>query len=266
MLVHLTARLEFGREPLSVEARHELWRRLRDRWPDAAAASLLPEHLHMLAPTNDPARERARLARVLGAAFRGQGPAVWRRIPEPTRIQDRAHLKRQIRYVHLNPTRARLVGDPLEWPWSTHRGVVGAEVDPWVTADSLARRLGEQRVGFEERFHAHVSGDPSAAVGGTPFPIPAPPRVVAAEPLAVIVRAALAATPWSRESERLRNIVVLAHHQGWSDTEAIAEACGVTPRTVRRLRDTPPPSAAVLLCLGDFRLQRGSRPLQLRRR
>lgn len=260
--MHLTAKLEFGREPLDVESRHELWQRLRSRYADVAAACLMPEHLHALAPTKDPSRERARLAYVLGAAFRGQGPELWRRIPEPTVIRDRQHLYRQIRYVHLNPTRAGLVGDPLEWPWSTHRGVVGAEVDPWVTADSLARRLGEQRVGFEQRFHEHVSGDPSAAVGSTPFPVPAPARIVAAEPLAAIRRAALAATPWSLESERRRTLVVLAVHQGWSDPEAIAELCGISQRSVRRLRASDPPHPAALLCLGDTRLQRGARPLR----
>ena len=35
------------------------------------------------------------------------------------------------RYIHLNPFRARLVQQPLEYPWSSYRIYGGLEQDPW---------------------------------------------------------------------------------------------------------------------------------------
>jgi hypothetical protein len=49
---------------------------------------------------------------------------------------------RQVRYVHLNPCRDRFANDPLVPVWSTHRGAIGGEVDPWVSAERLSRALG----------------------------------------------------------------------------------------------------------------------------
>ena len=38
-----------------------------------------------------------------------------------TKIRDAAHLAQAIRYVERNPTKARLVRDPRDWPWSSAR-------------------------------------------------------------------------------------------------------------------------------------------------
>ena len=74
-----------------------------------------------------------------------------------------------MRYTVLNPSRAGIVDDPLSWPWSTHRDVVGAIADPWVTAERLGAALGS-RMASAQDIHAYVSGDPSVAIAGTPFP------------------------------------------------------------------------------------------------
>src|SRR5208283_2925907 len=85
-------------------------------------------------------------------------------------IPDFHHLKRQIRYVHLNPCRSRLVRDPMEWEWSTHRDVLGAVGEAWVDLPQLHRIWGARDDEFRRIFHAYVSGDPSALVEGTPLP------------------------------------------------------------------------------------------------
>jgi putative transposase len=41
-----------------------------------------------------------------------------------------AYLLEVCRYVELNPVRARLVGEPLAWPWSSYRAHVGQEASP----------------------------------------------------------------------------------------------------------------------------------------
>jgi REP element-mobilizing transposase RayT len=40
-----------------------------------------------------------------------------------------------LRYVHLNPVKARIVADPAEYPWSSHRAYLGTESISWLTTD-----------------------------------------------------------------------------------------------------------------------------------
>jgi hypothetical protein len=40
-----------------------------------------------------------------------------------------------VRYIHLNPVRAGMVGRPVEFLWSGHRHYLGEEVLPWLTSD-----------------------------------------------------------------------------------------------------------------------------------
>jgi hypothetical protein len=256
-LIHVAAHALPGATPFAEpEARWWTWHRLRAAWPEARAACLMLDHLHLI--TRDELEAaRSRLGAILSGFTRRAGARrIWAPLELGRIIPDAKHLARQIRYVHLNPPRAQLAKDPLAWACSTHRGAVGAEVDPWVSADTLAEELEWPRLGFEERFHAYVSGDPSVDVAGTPFPSPAVRRDWPSVPLDRIVLAGLSATPWSPASERRERIVELAVSQGWRDSRVIARALGVTERAVRRIRARADDEAsrAALLCLGDARL------------
>lgn len=58
-----------------------------------------------------------------------------------------------LRYVHRNPVRARLVTNPEEYPWSSHRVYLGEANVPWVVTTSLEwfSRNREQAVEFYTR-------------------------------------------------------------------------------------------------------------------
>src|SRR6185436_8994422 len=130
MMIHLTARAHPGLKPLASPGKcFWLWPRLRELFASALAACLMPDHLHLLLAARDPSKERTRLAHLLGAMSRYQFPDAGWSVAEPTEIRDWQHLKRNVRYVHLNPCRAGLVSDPLSWLCSTHRGLIGAAVD-----------------------------------------------------------------------------------------------------------------------------------------
>lgn len=259
MIFHFVATPLPGHKPLA-DAATAWWLmgRLRAAFPDALAACLMPDHPHLIAPCDDPRVARVRLARVLGMlAVRKRARRLFEEVPEPRLIPDSKHLARQIRYVHLNPCRNGLVSDPLSWPWSTHRGLVGAEVDPWVTPGRLAAALGRSEAGFSEWLHRYVSGDPAVRVEGTRYPTTADPSAAPRVPLESVWRAALAATPWSPAQHRRQIFAGLAMHQGWRQTQLLAEIIGVSPRSVRRLtaaarRETA--ERAATLCLGDSRL------------
>ena len=257
MFWHLTAHAVAGARPLeSAEACAALWASLRRNFPQAIAACLMPDHVHLLVEAADRDEARRTLSRCLAGLARrtGRGRA-WQRVPDPVPIRDARHLARQVRYVHLNPCRAGLVDDPLCWPWSTHRGAVGAELDPWVSPARLSALLRHREAGFARWLHDYVSGDPSVHPTGTPFPEPAAPASVPVVSLADIAAAARAAMP-RRAPLRNQIFVQLALHQGWRDAQLIAKAGGLGVEQVRRLKKRGTPLLHIgALCLGDARLR-----------
>jgi hypothetical protein len=111
-----------------------LWDRVVGAAPGLAALVLMPDHLHLL----HAADVRIALARALSgytrwlARRRGpRGPLI-RPIEAPEPLRDDGKIRRNVRYVHLNPCRGNLVRDPLAWPLSTHRDAVGLAPFPAV--------------------------------------------------------------------------------------------------------------------------------------
>lgn len=267
MNIHLTAR------PTHLPVRltqHEvaswLWPRLRRAFPLALACVLMPGHPHLVTPVDDTHDGWRRFKNVISGLRRSSNPGAlirWEPLPPPDVLGDRPKTRRMSRYVTLNPSRARLVEDPLQWPWSTHRDVMGATVDPWVEAERLAGALGFDPRGFAEDFHRYVSSAPSVCVAGTPPPQPATPTPIALQPLHELLAAAASATRCCPADVRRRGptrelFLALALRHGWDDSRRLAELCGVAPRTIRwRRRHLSGTGLQVAqLCLGDARLRR----------
>ena len=267
MLVHLVARTYGGKPAFpTFEAARWMWDSLRQAFAEALAAVLMPAHLHVITEIVSATAARLSFARILGSSSRFHSPSEedpirWQPVPQPKAIEGPEHLRRQVRYVALNPCRDKLVRDPLEWLWSTHRDVAGAVADPWVTAPRLARALDENVRGFADSFHRYVSGDRSCDVRGTLPPRTPRPSECARFPLERIMTAAAAATRAPLEAARASGptrttFVLLAQRQGWTDAGLLARACGMTTRGIRDLRakECPDLVAAATLCLGDDRL------------
>jgi len=258
MFLHATARALPGLRPFESDAAaRRLMECLRRAWPSALAASVMPNHLHLVVEAEDAARERARLARAAAAFSRHLGRGrIWVPIPEPTRVADCRHLQRTVRYVLLNPCRAGLVSDPLCWPHSTLRGVLGAEYDAWVSAAELAAALGP-RPEFRDWFHRYVAADSRIPPEARKLLRPARPSEVPCVLLSDIVAASVCATPWSPPSVQRLAVVLLARSQGWRDMASLTSASGLSERQIRRLAGRTEHSllAAAALCLGDPRLR-----------
>ncbi len=271
MLTHLTAHALGEGCPLDAHARFAwLWIRLRERFPDALAACLMPDHVHLALPgvPEEAPGDLSQLLRGHSQVF-GLGRA-WGPVAAPAVHEDVRKVRRQLRYILLNPCRTvrlrgrrvSLVDDPMRWWWSTHRDTLGGAVEPWVSPEDLARFLGESVDGFSARWHRYVSGDPSVHPAGSPLPDPAPARTVPHHTLEQIRLASLAATRASpkalrRRSRTRRLFIGLAHHEGWRFNAQLARACGITPRSARRLAAAPrlQDLPAARLCLGDPRLR-----------
>ena len=179
---------------------------------------------------------------------------------EVTPVHNARIAARTVRYIVRNACAAELVEDPLEWPWSTHRDVLGAIANPWVDAERLASALGQPREGFVAAHHRYVSTDAHRAPYGSPLPVPARAAVAPRYSLPDYARAAASAMRGEpadiQGSGRVRQLFVqVAVATGWRDQRSLALACRASRSTIWRLsnRDCPELSAG-LLCLGDARL------------
>ncbi len=205
----------------------ELWHRLRLRLPGALAACLMPDHVHLLLAQEaraDIGDVASGYARWRNARWLRSGP-VFAPQPAPETVQAGLKTRRHVRYIHLNPCRGGLVGDPLAWPWSTHRDRLGLALVPW------GRRHPDP-----EALHRYVSSDPAARVDGTPLPwgvleVPTAAQVETAVtetlrvPFDQLGRRGRARSLWLRG---LRALTPLSSSE-------IARVVGVQPRAVRNV-------------------------------
>jgi REP element-mobilizing transposase RayT len=88
-----------------------------------------------------------------------------------------------IRYIHLNAVRGGLVGDPTDYPWSSHRAYLGLESWPWLTIDWVLGMLGptrsEARRVFRDFVAAGLAEEPTSPE--KPLPMPDAGRDLVAE-------------------------------------------------------------------------------------
>ncbi|MGK5085480.1 hypothetical protein WDW37_19505 [Bdellovibrionota bacterium FG-1] len=262
---HWTVRATTHHHPFKqFEPACRAWNFLKKLFPGALSAILMPNHLHLIVPQQAERDDLAKITGVLGAVSKDAGVSkLWQPIAPPALIPDLHHLRRQIRYVALNPCRAELCADPLAWVWSTYRDLARTTATPWVSPDTLRRILKEREKDFQVRFHAYVSGDPSVAIEGTAPARAAQPTAWAEHSIGEILKATSAAlqTPASevRQKGPLRTLFIhVAHRFGWKQIRPLAKICHTTPRAIHYTLENPPaPSAlaAAALCLGDARLR-----------
>ncbi len=79
-----------------------------------------------------------------------------------------------LRYIHLNPVKAKIVNDPSDYPWSSHRAFLGAESISWLTTgfglslfsdDLVQARIAYERFVLEPREEADEDLDLKAHPG-----------------------------------------------------------------------------------------------------
>ena len=68
-----------------------------------------------------------------------------------------------LRYIHLNPVRARLVSSPDEYPWSSHHVYLGRRAEPWVTTEFALRMLGADHQRAIAAYHSLIRSAPTGS-------------------------------------------------------------------------------------------------------
>ena len=71
-------------------------------------------------------------------------------------VDGNRYLKELIRYIHLNPVRAKMVDDPLNYQWSSHRAYLMKQEFTWLEKDMGLQIFGESRSQAMEMFHHYV--------------------------------------------------------------------------------------------------------------
>ncbi len=256
---HWVVRASTPKEPFrNFESARWAWSNLSNHFPNVLAAVLMPNHLHLILPVGSERKNLRKLGGLLGAMSKREHiSALWQNIPPPSLIPDRFHLRRQLRYVALNPCRKSLCSDPLEWYWSTYREIMGATVEKWGELSRLTQVLGESEIGFRVRFHDYVSSDPSVKVSGTPPPQTVGSKKWAEEGIGEILSASAAALrvlpSKIRERGPLRPLFIhLANRQGWRQPLLLSQICGISPRAIHFILNQKIPKGieAAALALG----------------
>src|SRR5258706_10140002 len=112
------------------------------------AYCLMPNHVHIIAVPSD----ETGLARAIGETHRRytnfiNGRGRWSGHLFQSRfasvVMDDAHLITAVRYVSLNPVRARLVTRAEEWPWSSVRAHLAGRDDVLVRVKPVLDLVGD---------------------------------------------------------------------------------------------------------------------------
>jgi putative transposase len=83
-----------------------------------------------------------------------------------------SYLLELVRYIHLNPVRAGIMGDASQFPWSSHHAYVGSRVEPWVTTDFVLQMFAANGASGIEAYRRFLSAED--ALEWSPEPDPAP--------------------------------------------------------------------------------------------
>jgi putative transposase len=180
---HVTARGN-RREPIFFETGDQevylgiLGEHLRKARVELWAYCLMPNHVHLIACPST----AEGLAAALGAAHRRWANFInarggWRghlfdgRYASVAMQED--HLMTAVRYVALNPVRARLVTRAVDWPWSSvHAHLAGHDESGLLTVRPILERVGDfarlletpaDDAGFQRLRAAEATGRPIGA-------------------------------------------------------------------------------------------------------
>jgi hypothetical protein len=103
-------------------------------------------------------RIASRYARLLQARFHTTGHLFERRY-HAVLVDADEYLLELLRYIHLNPVRAQMVGSPDEYPWSSHGAYLGGQPEPWLTTDFALAMFDANRDQARQAYRRFVEGE-----------------------------------------------------------------------------------------------------------
>ncbi|HXD68928.1 MAG TPA: transposase [Gaiellales bacterium] len=133
---------------------------VRDHGWSCFAYCLMPNHYHLLIETHAANLSvgmhslNSAYARMFNAAHDRVGHVFQRRFHAEA-VDTDEHMLEAMRYIALNPVRARLAATPAAWRWSSHGAMAGLCTPPrWLARDRAVRLFGPGGVDAYVRFVA----------------------------------------------------------------------------------------------------------------
>jgi putative transposase len=119
-------------------------------------------HIHLLLQVGAESLARpmrqiaAEFARAMQAKLATTGHFFERRY-HATLVDVDSYFLELIRYIHLNPVRARVVTAPVHFRWSSHHVYLGTQSEPWVTTDFVLSMFGKTRAEALRAYRAFLA-------------------------------------------------------------------------------------------------------------
>jgi putative transposase len=112
---------------------------------------LMTNHVHLIVdPGRDPGNLGLLMKRVAGRHTRRlnwlqkRSGTIWGGRFKCSPIETERYLLTCLRYVDLNPVRARLVGSAPDYPWSSYRAHVGDTSCEWIDVDPVSAQVRDE--------------------------------------------------------------------------------------------------------------------------
>ncbi|WP_404301795.1 transposase [Alicycliphilus denitrificans] len=130
---------------------------------------LMDNHFHLLA-TPTTAEALPLMMQAVGRSYvryfndrHGRSGTLWEGRYRSTLIETDRYLLACMAYIDLNPVRAGMVAQVLDWPWSSHAHYLGQRSDRLVTPHALYWALGNTPFAREAAYAALVQAGISSA-------------------------------------------------------------------------------------------------------
>ena len=135
---------------------------------------LMDNHFHLLA-TPQEAQSLPKMMQAVGRRYvryfndtQGRSGTLWEGRYKSALVQPKEYLLACMVYLDLNPVRAGLVSQPLDYRWSSYSHYVGAHSDRLITPHALMWQLGNtpfaRELAYRELVGAGVSDERLAAL------------------------------------------------------------------------------------------------------
>lgn len=145
--------------------RHTYLRLLAETWRRHAfrlyAFVLMGNHVHLILEVGTSPLAKImqtlqyRYTRYFNRTYRTKGHLFQGRYTAILCEKD-AYLLELVRYVHLNPVRAKLVKQPAQYPWSSHRAYLGRSESPYVDTKFVLGQFARTRGTAVRRYTAYI--------------------------------------------------------------------------------------------------------------
>ncbi len=130
---------------------------------------LMTNHVHILVTPDQPSSLPKmfqslgrRYVQYVNVMYQRTG-TLWEGRYRATLIDSEGYLLTCCRYIELNPVRAKMVGHPREYPWSSYHFHATGKAEPWLTPHALYQQLGrttaERQKAYRELFRRQLSGE-----------------------------------------------------------------------------------------------------------